>query len=138
MDRIAMLSAPLLATLLSSCATWGPTWSEVSGQRYERVSSAGLNVAPVVIELDDESGAFPNGPRKPIKIEPGTHRVVVQAAPLSAGWTGGTDLVVLMLDAAPCVRYYINAKYTNPLGTSYVPFIGFEERVPGCQIPARG
>jgi hypothetical protein len=126
-----------LVAALPGCATWGPTWSEITGMRYDRISSAGLNVAPVMIEQIDGSGAFPNLPDQPIKIEPGNHRVVVQAAPLSAGWTGGTQLVAFTFDAEPCKRYYVNAKYENPLGTQYTPFIGFVEPIAGCQLPAK-
>ncbi len=130
-------STPLLALLLSGCATWGPTWSEVTGARFDRISPAGLNVAPVGIEQIDGSGAFPNGPNQPIKIDPGTRRVVVQAVPLSPGWAGGTDLAVFMLNAEPCKRYYINAKFENPLAMTYTTFVGYVENIAGCQLPTK-
>ena len=137
--RLALTAAlaTVLTGVVTGCATWGPTWSEVTGTRFDRVSPAGLNVAPVVITNVDDRGAFPNAPDEPTRIEPGRRRLVVQSLPLSGGWVGGMDLEVLMLDAEPCRRYYINAKFENPLGRSYTPFVAFVENVAGCQLPQK-
>lgn len=116
---------------LAGCQTWGPTWSELSGQRYTRV---GLNVAPVLIEQVDGQGAFPNQPGQPIKIEPGRRTIVMQAAPLSPGWAGGTNLETMVLDVEPCKRYYINGRFENPLGPQWSPFIDYVETIAGCSV----
>jgi hypothetical protein len=137
MRHVRMGLAAALAATLAGCATWGPTWSEVTGTRFERVSPAGLNVAPVVITNVDDRGAFPNAADQPTRIEPGRRRIVVQALPLSGGWGGRMDLEVLMLDAEPCRRYYVNAKFENPLGRAYTPFVAFVESIAGCQLPAK-
>ena len=124
------------ALALTGCATWGPTWSEITGQRFNRPSPAGLNVSPTTISMIDGNGAFPNRPGQPIKVAPGERRVDMRAVPLSAGWAAGTDLVTMQLDAQPCKRYYINAKFENPLGPSWTPFIDFVEDIAGCQVEA--
>jgi hypothetical protein len=126
-----MLVAPLVVLLLDGCQTWGPTWSEVTGQRF---NVADMNTAPTIINSIDGNGAFPNAPGSPIRIEPGPHRVTVAAVPLSPGWTGGTDRVEFELNAKPCKRYYIVARYDNPLGPSYTPFIDEIEAIAGCTV----
>lgn len=126
------LSLGLLPLLLAGCQTWGPTWSEVSGQRYYVTQ---LNTSPTIIENIDGSSAFPNAPGQPIKIDPGKHRVVLQAIALSGGWSGGTELNVYELNAEPCKRYYINALFENPLGREWKTFIDYVETVPGCLTP---
>lgn len=126
----------LLSVLaLSSCQTWGPTWSEVTGNRWH-IPSQELNVAPTAVQSIDGNGAFPNGPGQPIRVTPGSHTIVLAAAPLSAGWTGGTDLETVKLDIAPCKRYYINGKYDSRLGMSWKPFIDYEEPIAGCTVTA--
>jgi len=42
----------VLASSLAGCATYGPVWSEVSGNRYHR---AVLNRQPALIEKVDKS-----------------------------------------------------------------------------------
>lgn len=118
---------------VSGCQTWGPTWSEISGRRFTRVE---MNVTPTIIERVDNQGAFATGPGMPVRIEPGQRRIVLQAYPLSAGWAGGMDLEVMMLDAEPCRRYYINARFANPLGPAWTPFIDYVETISGCAVPS--
>lgn len=122
---------PLAAVLLAGCQTWGPTWSEVTGQRFH---VATMNTSPIIINLIDGNGAFPNAPGAPIWIEPGRHRFTVTAVPLSGGWSGGTDLVEFDLDVEPCKRYYMVARFENPLGPSYTPFIDNMEAIAGCTV----
>jgi hypothetical protein len=43
----------------------------------------------------------------------------------------------MMLDAAPCKRYYINADFANPLEPNFTPVIDFVENVGGCTIEAK-
>jgi len=121
--------------LLSSCQTWGPTWSEVTGQRWN-IPPKEFNTAPTSINKIDGNSGFVNPPGQAIKVEPGKHSVELAAAPLSPGWTGGTDLVTIEINFAPCKRYYINGKYSNPLGTQWTPFIDYEETIAGCTVTA--
>jgi hypothetical protein len=124
------------AMLLASCQTWGPTWSEVTGQIFQLPREAST-VAPTMVQNIDGNGAFPNKRGMPIKIEPGERQMVLAAAQLSR-WPGGTDLETMKLNAAPCVRYYINGRYDNKLGVSWTPYIGYEESIPGCTVPGAG
>ena len=127
----------ITATLmLSSCQTWGPSWSEVTGERWT-VPSAEFNTAPTAVNLIDGVGSFQRVPGYGgIKVEPGSHVLVLAAAPMSAGWTGGTDLESLRLDFAPCKRYYINARYDTRLSTSWKPFVDYVEPIAGCTASA--
>jgi hypothetical protein len=134
MRKLPMATAAAL--MLSSCQTWGPSWSEVTGERWS-VPSADFNTAPAAVNLIDGVGSFQRVPgHAGIKVEPGSHVLVLAAAPLSPGWTGGTDLETFRLDFAPCQRYYINARYDTRLGTSWKPFVDHVESIAGCAATA--
>ena len=120
------LAAPLL---LDGCQAWGPTWSEVTGQRYN-VTIA--NRRPAIIDMVDNEGAFPD-PRL-IKITPGEHRLVVQGP--APGWAGGPPLHVMMLNAEPCKRYFINAQFQNTITQEWTPVVDYVEPIVGCQVTA--
>ena len=93
--------------------------------------------APTAVNLIDGVGSFQRVPGYGgIKVEPGSHVLVLAAAPMSAGWTGGTDLETLKLDFAPCKRYYINARYDTRLSTSWKPFVDYVETIAGCTASA--
>ena len=117
--------------LLGACQTWGPTWSEVTGARYNIPS---LDVGPVVInQLDGVSPG--NAPGEAVKMTPGRHTLILQVVP-PPSVTGLVDMAKTTLDVAPCTRYYINGRFNNATSTSWKPFIDKEERIPGCQSPA--
>ena len=131
MRRLVLLS---VVALCSSCQTWGPTWSEVTGTFWQ--PSTEFNVAPTAVQTVDGNGAFPVGGYAYIRMTPGPHTLVLAAAPLSRGWTGGTNLETMQLTAEPCKRYYINGKYDTRLSTSWKPFIGYVETIAGCTVTA--
>ena len=120
----------LLALAASGCATWGPTWSELSGERYNVTI---VNRRPALIERVDGSGAFPT---RPIKVEPGRHRIELSSP--APGWTGGSDLEVITLDIEPCKRYYINAQFDSPLKPSFRPVVDYVESIAGCTVTPGG
>jgi hypothetical protein len=126
---LLLICAAVPVALLEGCQTWGPTWSELTGARYN-VTIA--NRRPAIIDRVDDRGSFPEP--NLIKIEPGPHRLVVQGP--APGWVGGPPLHVMMLDAAPCKRYYINAQFTNTITQEWIPVIDFVESIPGCTVPA--
>jgi hypothetical protein len=101
----------------------------VTGQRWHTTI---INRRPAIIERIDEQGSFPSFP---VKIEPGTRRVVVSAP--APGWAGGSDLKVFMLDAKPCKRYYLNAQFDNPLEPNFTPVVDYVEDIAGCTIEAK-
>ncbi len=117
-----------LPLVLGGCQTWGPTWSEVTGARFP---SGEINQfrRPANIENIDGRSAFP---ANPIRIEPGMRRLVLSAP--APGWPGGSDLQVMMLDAAPCQRYYVNAQFRNQVEREWTPVIDFVEPIAGCRI----
>jgi len=129
--RNALLFAVASSLLLAGCQTWGPTWSEVTGQQFP-TGTITLNRRPAVIERIDDRGSFASFP---VKMEPGTRRLVL-SAPVR-GWAGGSDLEVFMLDAAPCKRYYVNAQFADPLGRDWTPAIDFVENIAGCTTVAK-
>ena len=120
------------ALFLAGCQTWGPTWSELSGQRYAMTSTA-LEVGATSINQVD--GYTPNsGPFQPVKMTPGTHKIVLQPIP-PAGVMGLVNLQEITFDAKPCVRYYVNARFKSATSTDWTPFVDYEEPISGCQIP---
>ena len=58
MRKLSLLLVPavLAPTLLTGCQTWGPTWSELTGQRYNVTI---VNRRPAIIDRVDDQGAFP-------------------------------------------------------------------------------
>ena len=125
---IPAIASPLL---LDGCQTWGPTWSEITGQRYNVTIS---NRRPAIIDMVDNQGSFPD-PRL-IRVTPGEHRLVVQGP--APGWPGGPPLHVMMLNAEPCKRYYVNAQFDSTIGTQWTPVIDYVEPIAGCQVtPAK-
>jgi len=126
---LMLACAALPVVMLEGCATWGPTWSEITGQRYN-VTIA--NRRPAIIDRVDDRGSFPNP--NMIRVEPGLRRLVVQGP--APGWAGGPPLHVMMLDVEPCKRYYINAQFTSPIQREWTPVVDFVETIAGCQMPA--
>jgi hypothetical protein len=110
---------------LAGCQTWGPTWSEISGARYNRAIEYRL---PAVISRIDDQGAFASNP---IKVEPGMHTIRLQGS--LPGWQG-TNFETLELDVLPCKRYYINEQYQNLIQPRYTPVVDHVEDIAGCKV----
>ena len=127
MKQLLLAPALLGATLLPGCQTWGPTWSELTGQRYNVTI---MNRRPASINMVDNQGAFvdPNL----VRVEPGKHRIVLQA--VAPGWPGGPDLEVMNLDVEPCKRYYLNAQYTNLINPNFTAVVDDVEEIAGCKV----
>jgi len=127
MKQLLLAPALLGATLLPGCQTWGPTWSELTGQRYNVTI---MNRRPASINMVDNQGAFvdPNL----VRVEPGKHRIVLQA--VAPGWPGGPDLEVMNLDVEPCKRYYLNAQFENTITPNWTPVVDFVEPIAGCTV----
>jgi hypothetical protein len=119
---------PVVASLVvAGCQTWGPTWSELSGDRCTRIDP---DRRPAILErVGDES----IGTVTPYKVAPGTYRVKV----LSPPWRrfSGSEKE-FMLDIEPCKRYYINAQFDNRVAPDWTPVIDYVETIAGCKIPA--
>jgi hypothetical protein len=125
--RYLIVSATAL--LLSGCQTWGPTWSEITGNRYSDMPS--MTESPVLInQLDGTTPIYTA--RDPIKATPGKHQLVLQAVP-PPSVMGSVYLEQIDVDLQPCKRYYINARFASPTSTSWKAFVEQEEVIPGCQ-----
>jgi len=127
MRKTLLLALPLA---LAGCQTWGPTWSEVTGERWNR---AIMDRRPAIIEHIDDTGAFAQNIY--IRIEPGMHRIVLQGPDPKR--PGGGTLREFALDAQPCKRYYLNAQFKNNIEPEWTPVVDYVEDLAGCTIVAK-
>jgi len=123
------LVLPFATPACQTLDTWGPTWSEVSGQRYV---GGILYRRPAIIEHIDQRGAFNSDP---IKVEPGKHAIQVSAP--TPGWPGGSNIQVMNLDLEPCKTYYLNAQFENNVSQDWTPVIDYVQPIPGCVVPTK-
>ena len=119
----------VLALSATGCTTYGPTWSEISGDRYTKTT---INRAPALIEKVDGNSAYPG---YPIKLEPGRHEIVMQG--ITSGWPGGADLHTMTLTLEPCKRYYLNAQFDAPRQPRWEPVVDYVEQIAGCPWDGR-
>jgi hypothetical protein len=122
MRRLWWWSLPLV---LAGCQTWGPTWSEVTGNKWTQTVAYRR---PAIIErIDNESplsGSF-------IRIEPGRHELTLRGT--DPRWVDGGGRNNLAIDALPCKRYYINAQYENSIGADWKPVVDYVWDIAGCK-----
>jgi hypothetical protein len=98
--RSAMLIT--VAAMVAGCA-WQTPQSEVTGRLYSKVD---MNTYPTgILAIDGVSTYY-----DPMTISPGRHVLTVQGA--SPSWS--TAVKEYVLDAKPCVRYYIAAYRPSP------------------------
>jgi hypothetical protein len=120
------LTAALLPLLAGTgCATYGPTWSEISGTRYNVTI---MNRRPTAVQTVDGNSAYPS---YPIKLDPGAHAIRL-AAP-APGWPGGSVVHTMDLTLQPCMRYYLNAQFENPTSPDWRPVVDYVEPIAGCK-----
>ena len=126
MKKAVVFSLATLALLAEGgCATYGPTWSEVSGQRYNVTV---LNRRPTSVQkIDGYSSYITN----PLKVDPGKHEIEL-AAP-APGWTGGGPLHTMTITLEPCMRYYLNAQFQNNVSPDWQPVVDYSEPIAGCR-----
>ena len=126
MNRILLWSLPLA---IAGSHSLGPTWSQVTGERWYRTV---VDRYPAAIERIDDQGAFA---RFPTAIDPGTHRLVLH--PVDPGRFIGGTVRDFTLDAEPCKRYYINAQFKNSIQPEWMPVIDHVEDIVGCKIEGK-
>ncbi len=117
---------------LSGCQTWGPTWSEISGSRYNVTD---YNRFATAINAVDGSNPGPRTGyrgRSYYKVDPGHHTIELQALNNTPYWVAGINLKNAPLDVEPCKRYYLNANFENRLLTDWKPVVDYVEAIPGC------
>jgi hypothetical protein len=129
------LAVGATSLLLAGCQTWGPTWTEVTGARFDDMAS--MTIGPVLINLIDGSSPLQGGPRQPIKVTPGKHTMQLQAVPPDPVM-GRIALEEITVELQPCMRYYINARFSSSTSTEWRPFIDKAEGIAGCQVTPPG
>lgn len=118
----------LLAVLPAGCQTVGPTWSELSGARYHMTIA---DRRPVMITAIDGASTPLRGR---IDVAPGRHEIEVES--FRHGIFRGGYRERLVIDVAPCRRYYINAQYRDPVQPNYQPVVDEVEVIAGCRATA--
>jgi hypothetical protein len=122
----AVRTLPAIVTVLAtaSCQTWGPTWSEVTGVRYNRAIA---DRWPARIVAVGNTSVF----SIPYKVAPGTYTIEVES-PRHSGFAG--TLQTMTLDIKPCLRYYINAQFRDPVQPEWMPVVDEAEPIAGCRV----
>ena len=110
---------------MGGCATYGPTWSEITGERYNVTI---LNRRPAGIQKVDGYSSYAS---YPIKLDPGKHEIEL-GAPVR-GFPGGSPLRMLSLNLEPCMRYYLNAQFPNAVEINWQPVVDYVEPIAGCR-----
>jgi hypothetical protein len=124
MSTLRTLLAVALFFATASCQTWGPTWSEVTGVRYNRAIA---DRWPARIVAVGNTSVF----SVPYKVAPGTYTVEVES-PRHGGFAG--TLQTMSLDIKPCLRYYINAQFRDPVQPEWTPVVDEAEPIAGCRV----
>jgi hypothetical protein len=114
------------AALLQGCQTWGPTWSEVTGQQW---NYATMFKRPLLISRVD---GVSTTPPEPYKVTPGKHDVEVQG--LTPARAGVIVFKNTTIDFEPCKRYYLNGQYPNTIDNEFTIVIDYVETIAGCQV----
>jgi hypothetical protein len=128
MHMHAKLAAAIATILVAGCQTWGPTWSEITGERYTSVAPD--RRAAILIRAGDES----IGSVTPFRIEPGKYDIQVQS-PVHNRFPGSIKTMTLAIE--PCRRYYINAQFADPVRPEWTPVIDYVETISGCRANAQ-
>jgi hypothetical protein len=123
-SKLMIALAPLF---IAGCQSWGPTWSELTGARYYNLTTFDRQ-AGVIVGIDNDGAQI----RHPIRVEPGTHRVVMQS-PRHGGFGRG-DVKELTLNVEPCKRYYLNTQFRNATGPAWEPVVDYVEPIAGCRV----
>jgi hypothetical protein len=128
---IACLSPAILA---AACAT--TDYEEPYAVIEAGTRSATRKEIPVLVHSID--GQIPvAGSRYPIPVKPGRHAVDVY---FSSGVVAGADEKhrrTLQINAAPCTRYRIVARYTQLTSVEWEPVV-YDEPIGGCSSTPRG
>jgi hypothetical protein len=129
--RFAIPAAAAAMVLVGGCATLPEGFAYLQGERWSKVE---LNTYDVIIISVDDSHYIEDR-YKPVIIEPGMHKIVVQGPPV-AGFTYGEQRT-LTLDVKPCTHYWLEAKKPGPLSQDFEPRVNYEEPLAGCRPPGK-
>jgi hypothetical protein len=118
------IPAAALLFLFAGCQTWGPTWSEITGTRYNRTIADRWQAQIVSVGSNGVS-------QTPYKVAPGTYSIGVES-PRHDGFAGTVQEMTLNVE--PCKRYYINAQFSGPIGPNWSPVVDYVESIAGCKV----
>jgi hypothetical protein len=117
----------LAGALAAGCAT-PDSFSYLQGERWRR---AELNAFDLTIVSIDGSHRIQR-PGQPLRVEPGTRRIVVQGPP-AAGFSSGEQRT-LTLEIQPCMHYWLEARKSNSLSQDFEPRVNRSEPISGCAV----
>ena len=118
------LAAAAVVLAANGCQTWGPTWSEVTGVRYNRAIADRWPARIVAVGSDSVFSV-------PYKVVPGTYMLAVES-PRHSGFAG--TIQEMRLNIEPCKRYYINAQFQDPVRPEWTPVVDEVEPIVGCRV----
>ena len=124
-SRYAKRVLAIAAIAVAGCQTWGPTWSELTGERYTAVEPD--RRPAILIRAGDES--IPA--TMPFRIAPGRYEIQVQS-PIHNRFPG--TIKTMTLNVEPCRRYYINAQFADPVRPAWTPVVDYVETIAGCRV----
>ena len=122
--RMQVLATAVVALAATGCQTWGPTWSEVTGIRYNRTIADRWSARVVAVGSESVFSV-------PYKVAPGTYTLAVES-PRHSGFAGTIQEMRLTIE--PCKRYYINEQYENFIQPKYTPVVDYVEGIAGCTV----
>jgi hypothetical protein len=108
---------------LAGCASSEP-FSYLDGERWVKVELDTYDT--VILAVDGKSYTY----NSRIRVDPGEHHIVFQTRP-AAGFSF-SPRKELVLDVAPCTRYYFEAKRANAAQQDYEPRVNYREPIAGC------
>jgi len=122
--RMHVLATAIIALAATGCQTWGPTWSEVTGVRYNRAIADRWPAHIVAVGSDSVFSV-------PYKVAPGAYTIAVES-PRHSGFAGTIQEMKLTIE--PCKRYYINAQFQDPVRPEWAPVVDEAEPIAGCRV----
>jgi hypothetical protein len=128
---LSRAALPLAAIVLAGCATVGPNFAQLDGERWRKVELNTFDVT--LISVDGKHHLQRRG--EPVIVEPGLRKVVVQGPPV-AGFRYGEQRT-LELKIEPCMRYWLEAKKDTALAQDFVPRVNYSEKIAGCGAEPR-
>ncbi len=108
---------------LAACASTDYHYSQLYGTRYFRTPIDTYSVT--IVSVDGKDTVI-----RPVTVEAGLRKIVVQGPPPSIG--GLAEQREIELDIAPCTRYYLVAVKDNRLASDFTIRIDYQEPVGGC------
>ena len=119
-----------VAFCLAACAsTPSPTFSEPYALIEGGTPSQVRKEFPAFISTIDGQSNF--DPRRPAPLTPGKHRVDIYFSSTSVAGAAEKHVRAVELDAAPCTRYRVVARYTNLVSVDWEPVI-YSEPIGEC------